>query len=150
MAKDRARERASARQIEIKFLANVADFDALVGAGDISEDDLATPAPSRISAALAEVLPDLARDRAKHLEEQQREPATLYQVVLPGSRTTLGEATLADLEIAWNHLRDQVFDLIWQSRWFKLIAKALPTGKTAQEVLSLDQLRVMRHLSKPR
>jgi hypothetical protein len=42
----------------------------------------------------------LIRDRFKRLEESQREPSSLYALTLPGSRTRLAEATLADFEIA--------------------------------------------------
>jgi hypothetical protein len=44
-------------QLEIKFPIHVADCEPLVLTGDLSDDDLATPA--RLSAALVELLPDL-------------------------------------------------------------------------------------------
>jgi hypothetical protein len=74
----------------------VKEFEPLIVTCDLSDDDLLLPA--RLSAV--ELLPDMIPYYAKRLEERQREPATLYRVVLPGSRTLLGEARLANLEIA--------------------------------------------------
>jgi hypothetical protein len=89
----------------------------------------------------------MVRHYAKRLEEQQREPSSLYGLIVPGSRTPLGEAILADLEIARHYLRREAFELTRWDRWLELIAKDLATGKTVQEALTLDQLRVMHHLA---
>jgi hypothetical protein len=147
-AKAREKELAEAGQYELKFLVRVEDLEQLVVTGDISEDDIQTPA--RRSAAVAELLPDLARRHAKHLEEQQREPSSLYALALAGSRTPVGEATLVDLEIARHHLRDQALELAgWDGVDSSDRARA-GGGKTVQEVLDLEQLRVMHRLGRPR
>jgi hypothetical protein len=135
-------------QLEIKFPIHVADCEPLVLTGDLSEDDLATPA--RLSAALAELLPDMVKHYASRLEEHGPRALSLYALTLPGSRTALGKATLADLELARHHLRDQAFELARWDRWLELIAPALATGKTVQAALDLEQLRTMHHLSRPR
>ncbi len=84
------------------------------------------------------------------LDEPRDEPKILYALALPGSRTRLGGVTLADREIARHEIKRQVFELVWLVRWLELIAPALATGKTVQEVLTLEQLRAMRSLSRPR
>jgi hypothetical protein len=87
--RQRAKERAAKAlaeggQLELKLVVRVEALDVLVASGDISEDDLLTPA--KASEAVAELLADMARALAAlHMEEPQREPATLYRVVLPGS-----------------------------------------------------------------
>ena len=64
MAKERARERASVGQLELKLhwtsattrsFIRVEEFEPLVATGDLSDDDLLMPA--RLSAALVELLP---------------------------------------------------------------------------------------------
>jgi hypothetical protein len=50
--------------------------------GDLSEDDLATPA--RLSAALAELLPDMVKHYASRLEEHGPRALSLYALTLPG------------------------------------------------------------------
>jgi hypothetical protein len=102
-ARERARAQALAGQLEIKFPIRVADCEPLVLTGDLSEDDLATSA--RLSAALAELLRDMVRHYASRLEEHEPRALSLYALALPSSRTALGEATLADLEIARHNLR---------------------------------------------
>jgi hypothetical protein len=131
LAAGRAKERAAkalaeAGRLELKFSVNVADCDPLVQSGDFSEDDLT---PARASSAAAELWPDLVRHYAKRLEEQQREPSSLYRLTLPGSRTALGEARLADLEIARHHLKDQALELAGWDGWIQAIAPALAAGK---------------------
>ena len=96
------------------------------------------------------LFPDMVRHYGKRLEKPRGEPSSLYRLELPGSRTTLGEATLADLEIARHHLRREAFELARWKRWLELIAPALATGKTVQQILSLEQLRAMRSLSRSR
>jgi hypothetical protein len=126
----------------------VAAFDPLVASGDLAETDLQMPA--RLAAALAELLPDMARHYAARLVGPRSEPSSLYRRLLPGSRTTLGEARLADLEIALHEIKNQAIELKQLDGWIRAIAKELTIGKTVRETLSLDQLRVLRHLAKPR
>jgi hypothetical protein len=133
---------AEAGQLELKILVRVMDCEPLVVTGDLSEDDLQTPA--RLSAALAELWPDMVRHYAKRLEELPSEPATLDRLILPGSRTLIGEATAADLEIAQQEIRRQAVELVRWNRWLQLIAPKLAAGKTVQDVLDLEQLRAMQ------
>jgi hypothetical protein len=64
-----------------------------------------------------------------------------------GPRTRLGEATAAVLEIARHALRNQAFELAHWNRWLELIAPALATEKTMQDVLVLQQLHTMHRKS---
>ena len=57
---------------------------------------------------------------------------------------------LADLELALHEIKNQAIELKQLDRWIRAIASALPAGQRVQDVLDLDQLRAMRHLSKPR
>jgi hypothetical protein len=124
----------------------VADLDLLVQTSDLSESDLTNP--TRFSSALAELLPDMIRHYAARLEDLKPEPRNDYEFTLPGFRTRLGEATLADLELAQRHQQNQARESVTFCSWFELIKqalKALPPGKTVQEALTLEQLRVMRN-----
>jgi hypothetical protein len=69
---------ALAGQLELRFPVRVEDIEPLVLTGDISEDDILKPA--RLSVAMSELLPDMARYYASRLDELQREPATLYRL----------------------------------------------------------------------
>jgi hypothetical protein len=66
-------------------LIRVEEFEPLVVTGDLSENDLLMPA--RLSAGLVELLPDMIPHYAKRLQEQQREPSSLYRLELPFLRT---------------------------------------------------------------
>ena len=98
IARERARALAADGQYELRLLVRAADCEPLIITGDLSDDDFATPA--RLSAALTELLPDMVRHYASRLEEHEHQAVSLYRLTLPGSRTALGEATLADLELA--------------------------------------------------
>jgi hypothetical protein len=141
-----AKALAEAGQLELRFPVRVMDCDPLIQSGDFSEDDLTTSA--RLSAALAELLPDMVRHYAKRLEEQEPRALSLYALTLPGSRTALGEARLADLEIAQQEIRRQAVELVRWHRWLQLIAPKLAAGETVQDVLDLEQLRALRSLGR--
>ena len=148
-ARQRARAKAETGQIEIKFVANVADYDPLVAAGDLTEDDVGSP--TRLSSALAELQADMARALAAlHMEEREPRALSLYAMSLPGSRTPLGEARRGDLEIAKPEIRRQILELVWWDRWLDLLEPKLTTVKSVQTGLDLQQLRALRHLAKPR
>jgi hypothetical protein len=137
---------ALAGQLELRFSVNAADCDPLIESGDSSEDDLT---PARASSAAAELWPDMVRHYASRLQEQQREPSSLYRLALPGSRTTLDEARPVDREIARQEIRRQAFELARWDGWIWLIAPAQATGKRVQDVLDLQQLQTMRRLGRP-
>jgi len=108
VARARAKALAADGQYELKLLVRAADVDPLILTGDLTEDDLA--AGGRLAAALAELLPDMVRHYAARLEEPHPRALSLHALPLPGSRTALGEATLADLELARHYLWDQALD----------------------------------------
>jgi hypothetical protein len=128
-------------QLELRFLVAVAALDPLVQTGDLSEDDLTTG--GRASPAVAELFPNMVRTYAGRLEDPKPGSRDDYAFTLPGSRTHLGEATPADLELAKNNLRDEALERAGWRRWFELIARALPPGKDRAGALTLDQLRVL-------
>ena len=109
--------------LEINLVIRMADLDPLVQTGDLSEDDVANPNPTRLSAALAEFLPDMVNHYASRLEEHEPRALPLYRLPLPGSRTRLGEATLADLEIAQHEIRRQAFELAQWNGWLRVIVR---------------------------
>jgi hypothetical protein len=74
----------------------------------ISEDDLTTP--TRLAAALAELLPDMARHYAGRLEDPKPETRNDYAFTLSGSRTRLGDATPGDFEIARHEIATDTTD----------------------------------------
>jgi hypothetical protein len=83
VARERAKELAEAGQLELKFLVRVADCEPLILTSDLSENDLQTSV--RLSSAVAELWSDMVRHYAKRLEEQQREPSSLYRLELAKS-----------------------------------------------------------------
>jgi hypothetical protein len=98
VARERAEALAATGQLELKLPVRAADFEPLILTGDLSDDDLTSG--RRLAAALAELLPDMVKHYAARLEEPQPQALLLYALALPGSRTALGEATPADLELA--------------------------------------------------
>jgi hypothetical protein len=144
-SRERARELAEAGQLELKLLVRVTDCEPLIVTGDFSEDD-ARQAFGGFGRTLPRHDPSLRRASGG----AACEPSSLYRLTVPGSRTPIGEATLADLELARHQLRREAVELARWDRWLQLIAPTLATGKSVQEVLDLEQLRVMHRLGRPR
>jgi hypothetical protein len=147
-ARERAKALAAAGQYELKLLVRAADCEPLLLTGDLSEDDLTTG--GRLSVALTELLPDMVRYPAERLEEEHPRALSLHALTLPGSRTALGEATPADLELARQEIDRQTFELACWRRWLELIAQALPPGKTVREALDLEQFRALQNIGRRR
>ena len=136
-SRERARALAAAGQLELRFPIRAAGFEPLLLTGDLSEDDLTSG--GRLAAALADLLPDMIRHYAARLEDPPPRALSLYALVLPGSRTALGEAIAADLERARHEIERQMHQLSGWSTWLERIAQVLPTGKTVREALGLEQ-----------
>ena len=137
VARERAKALAADGQYELKLLVRAADVEPLILTGDLSEDDLTSG--GRLAAALAELLPDMVRHYAARLEEPHPRALSLHALPLPGSRTALGEATLADLDRVRQEIDRQTLELACWARWLGLIERTLPPGKTVREALDLEQ-----------
>jgi hypothetical protein len=80
------------------------------------------PAPPTNSiqvSASAPVTPATAQARGQRIGRS-------YALALPGSRTALGEATLADLELARHEIERQTLELSGWSIWLERIARPRP------------------------